>query len=205
MGCIPLPSKKKTFPHSSQLRNNHVEYFWIVLGALLILTAVIGCVLPVLPGSPLAYLALLLLLIVQPHLFTVKFLLIMAALHVLVLVFDFLLPIIGAKRFGAGKEGIIGSTIGMLVGLIFFPPFGLFLGLLAGAFLGELWAGKKVDKAFKAGFASFAFGMLALVLKLVIVFASGWYFFQGVTEILNAGTLPATVFLKTEYLQYLLG
>lgn len=175
-----------------------MEYLWIFLGGLLLLIALIGCVFPVLPGSPLAYVSLLLLLLINPHVFSLKFLLIMAVLHILVQLLDFILPMIGAKRFGAGKYGIWGSILGMVVGMIFFPPFGIFLGVLVGAVVGELWAGKQTEIALKAGIASFAFSMLSLLFKLVLVFVTTWYFVQGSAQILS-GLWTNTVLLWANF------
>ena len=49
-------------------------------------------------------------------------------LTVLVTVLDYLIPVVGTRRFGGTKYGIWGCVIGMLAGAIFFPPFGLILG-----------------------------------------------------------------------------
>lgn len=162
-----------------------MEIFWIILSGFLLLIAVIGSVLPALPGSPLAYVALLLLLFAKADVFSWQFLLVMGILHLLVVIFDFLLPMIGAKRFGASKAGVWGSVIGMLVGMVFFPPFGFLFGVLIGAIVGELWAGKKWQESTKAGLASFSFSILSMLLKLVMVFISIWYFIKASMEIIS--------------------
>ena len=51
-----------------------------------------------------------------------------------VFILDYFIPIIGAKKFGGTKTGIIGATLGLLVGLIFLGPLGFFLGTFSGAF-----------------------------------------------------------------------
>ena len=62
------------------------------------------------------------------------------ALTLCSLAFDLVLPLITAKRFGASGYGLWGSFIGMILGLILFPPLGALLGLMAGA-VGGLMAG----------------------------------------------------------------
>ena len=60
-------------------------------------------------------------------------------------VLDNVLPVLTARKWGAGKGGIWGSLIGMLAGMFLFPPFGAILGTFAGVVLGELLFGKKTD------------------------------------------------------------
>jgi uncharacterized protein YqgC (DUF456 family) len=51
--------------------------------------------------------------------------------------FDFLASALGAKRFGASREAIVGASLGAIVGLFFGVP-GILLGPFIGAVLGEL-------------------------------------------------------------------
>lgn len=52
------------------------------------------------------------------------------------------LPLLTARRWGAGKVGICGSVIGMLAGMFLLPPFGAIIGTFLGAVVGELRFGK---------------------------------------------------------------
>jgi len=152
----------------------------IVLGFLVALIGLVGCILPVLPGPPLSFLALIILSLAkhwQP--FSTTFLLIMAALTVLVTVLDYVVPALGAKRYGASKVGVWGSVIGMFVGIIFFPPWGMLIGALAGAIVGELLTGKQGSKAFRAGWGVFVGNIVGVGLKLA---ASGIMLFYYVKE-----------------------
>lgn len=73
---------------------------------------------------------------------------------------DYISGLIGAKFGGASKKSVIIGMIGMVLGLVFFPPFGLFLGLFAGIFIGEMVRMKDHNHALKAAGYSFA-GILA--------------------------------------------
>ena len=88
-----------------------------------------------------------------------------------------------ARKWGAGKGGIWGSIIGMVVGMFLFPPFGAILGIFAGAVLGELLAGKMSGQALQAGWGVSAGTMLALAVKLAvssaIAFSGGSARLQG--------------------------
>jgi len=126
-----------------------------------------GCILPVIPGPPFSFLALIILSWAKDwEPFSSTFLIIMAGLTILLTILDYVVPVRGAKKYGASKLGLWGSIIGMLIGLFFFPPLGMFIGAIVGAFAGELIAGKEVKKALRAGWGVFVGNMLVIVLKL---------------------------------------
>jgi uncharacterized protein YqgC (DUF456 family) len=101
----------------------------VVLGLLLALAGLIGCLLPVVPGPPLSFLALLLISLAKNwEPFSVPFLIVMGCLTAAVAIMDYLIPIKGAQKYGASRYGIWGSVMGMLVGIFFFPPLGMILG-----------------------------------------------------------------------------
>ena len=139
----------------------------IILGLLLAVAGFVGCILPILPGPPLSFIALLLLSFARDwEPFSVTFFIVMGGLTILVTVLDYLVPAVGAKKYGATKFGIWGSIIGLFVGLFFFPPFGLFLGGFAGAVVGELFAGREGKEALRAGWGSFIGNLAGMGLKL---------------------------------------
>lgn len=148
-----------------------MDYFLIISGIILLLGGILGCVIPALPGPPLSYAALLLLHFTEKHQFTLKFLLIWAAVTIVITVIDYLIPIWGAKRFGAGKRGIYGSIIGLIAGMFLFPPLGIIIGPFIGAVIGEMTAGKETEPAVKAGIGTFIGFFSGVLLKLI---ASGW-------------------------------
>ena len=154
----------------------------IILGIFLLLLAFAGCIIPALPGPPFAFLALLLLKLTEPSIYTSNFILIMGLITAGVYFLDYLLPIFGAKMFKASKQGIWFSIIGMLIGIFFFPPFGIILGLLIGAIIGELVAGKAKKEAIKIGLVSFVFSLLAMLIKIILVSTMAFYFSKAVFQ-----------------------
>lgn len=155
-----------------------MDYFLIASGIILTLFGIIGCVLPLLPGPPLNYMALLLLHFTSGHQFTSLFLIIWAVITVVVYGLDYVIPAWGTKKFGGSRRGVWGSIIGLIIGIFFFPPFGIILGPFIGAVIGELSSGKEAKSALKSGFGSFAGFMLGVLLKLIASGMMTWYFFQ---------------------------
>jgi len=155
-----------------------MDYFLIITGIIFMLTGIAGCALPVLPGPPISFAGLLLLHFTGKYEFTGKFLIIWAVITVVVTLIDYWIPAWGAKKFGASRAGVWGSIIGLLAGLVFFPPFGIIIGPFAGAVIGELMAGKHSGAALKAGFGSFAGFISGVLLKLMASGMMTWYFFK---------------------------
>ena len=152
----------------------------IILGALLQLVGLIGCVLPWLAGPPLNFVGLILLSIAKGWKpFSPTFLVVMGGLTVLTMVLDYAMPLAGARRFGASKRGFWGAVIGMLVGAFVFPPFGLILGAFVGAVIGELSAGKDESSALRAGWGVFVGTMAAMAVKLVVSGLMTFYFIRA--------------------------
>lgn len=152
----------------------------IILGFILIILGILGCILPAIPGPPLNYLALILLQTARDgNTFSTNELIFWGVITIVVTVIDYIVPIAGAKKFGASKTGLWGSVIGLLAGLIFFPPFGMFIGAFVGALAGELIIGKKSKEAIKAGWGTFVGTMLGLGLKLAASLAMSFYFIKA--------------------------
>jgi uncharacterized protein YqgC (DUF456 family) len=63
-----------------------------------------------------------------------------------------------------------------VIGIFFFPPFGLIVGPFLGAYLGELVAGKDSRTALRSGFGSFVGFVAGTIMKLAISFVMGYHF-----------------------------
>jgi uncharacterized protein len=153
-----------------------MDYVLIILGALFIVGGILGGVLPVLPGPPLSYIGLLLLHFTEKYQFSTRFLIIWAIVTVVVYLLDYAIPVWGTKRFGGSKRGIWGSIIGLVIGLFFFPPFGIIIGPFVGAVVGELTAGKNSGAALKSGFGSFVGFLTGTLMKLIVSGLMAWHF-----------------------------
>lgn len=152
-----------------------MDGLWLVLGVLLMLGGLVGCVLPFLPGPPLCYLALLLQQLQSEPPYTTKFLVIWAIVTVVITGLDYVIPIYGTKKYGGTRYGMWGCVIGLVAGL-WLGPLGIIIGPFVGAFIGELIANSSTDQALRAAFGSFVGFLLGTLLKLVACFVMIYYF-----------------------------
>ncbi|MEI6139301.1 MAG: DUF456 domain-containing protein [Mariniphaga sp.] len=154
-----------------------MDIFLIILGSLLMILGIFGCFLPVLPGPPLSYLALIAIHFTEKVEFSVSFLIWWGIVTVLISVLDYFIPIWGAKTFGGSKAGVRGSIAGLILGL-FFPPFGLILGPFVGAVVGEMIAGNK-QNALRSGFGSFIGFLAGSFAKLIVCLIMLFFFIKA--------------------------
>ena len=157
-----------------------MDFVLIGIGIILLIAGILGCVIPLLPGPPLNYVALLLLHFTTRFQFSSKFLIVWAIVTAIVYVLDLVIPVWGTKKFGGSKRGIWGSLIGLVAGLFFFPPFGIIIGPFAGAVVGELTSGKQSFQALKSGFGSFVGFIAGIVMKLIVSGMMTWYFVKEI-------------------------
>ncbi len=142
----------------------------LVLGFILMLTGILGSILPVLPGTPVSWVGLLLLYLTSAVPFDWWFLGITLVIALVVFAMDYIIPAMGTRRFGGTRSGMIGTTLGLVVAIIF-PVLGIF-GIVfwpfLGAFLGELVNKADQKSALKAAFGSFIGFLTGTFLKFVV-------------------------------------
>lgn len=142
-----------------------------VLGAALVLVGFIGSILPIIPGPPISWAGLLLLKwtdFVDDHGAAYENALwILLFFVILVTILDYVVPIMGTKKYGGSKRGVWGATIGVVVGL-FFGPLGIIIGPFLGAYIGEISTGKKDKDALRAAWGSLMGFLLGVGLKLMV-------------------------------------
>ena len=147
-----------------------MDIFLLIVGFLFMLIGIIGSFIPVLPGPTMSWIGLLLLYLTKTVEDDWLFLGITLVIALVVFALDYIIPVMGTKKFGGSKAGMIGTTIGLLVA-IFFPIFGIF-GIIIWPFIGAL-VGELINKAdsntaIKAAFGSFLGFLTGTFLKFVI-------------------------------------
>ena len=153
-----------------------MDILLIILGILCLIIGLAGCILPMLPGPPVAYVGLILLHLTDGVSLSTTELLVGLLIVVVVQVLDYIIPMLGTKYSGGGgKWANRGTLIGTLLGM-FFLPWGIIIGPFVGAFLGASKDGQDNTQALKAGIGSLLGFLLGTVLKFVVCGYFIWVF-----------------------------
>ena len=151
------------------------DYLLLGTGLILIILGIIGCLVPVLPGPPLSFIALILLHFSRFGQFTNTTLIILGSVALLVTILDYIVPVWGTRKFGGSKYGTRGAAVGLVVG-VFLGPLGIVAGPLIGAFIGEMIFKDDIKYALKAGFGSLLGFLAGVGLKLAASFVMTFFF-----------------------------
>ena len=153
-----------------------MDFVFEIVGFLFVLLGIVGSFLPVLPGPLTGWVGLFLLhqsdRIPQDN----TFLLTSFAIALLVFLIDYVIPALGTKKFGGSKKGIIGSTIGLIIGLLFLGPLGIIVGPFLGAYSGELLNKTEQKQALKAALGSLIGFLTGVFLKFAVALVFCFYY-----------------------------
>ena len=146
-----------------------MDLILLFLGSIFIVLGIIGSFLPVLPGPVTSWVGILLIHLTEAIPFDWTYVGITLAIAVLIYFLDYVIPALGTKKFGGSKYGIYGTTIGLIIGLIFFGPLGIIIGPFTGALVGELmYDSNNSKRAIKAAFGSFIGFLFSTGLKFMV-------------------------------------
>ena len=141
---------------------------WLLLASVLVLVGLAGIVLPALPGVALIFTGLVVAAWAEGFQYVgAKTLAVLGVLTALAWGLDLAAGAIGARRFGASRQAIIGAGIGAVVGLFFAVP-GMLLGPFVGAVVGELLARRDLGQAGRAGIGAWIGLVLGVAAKLAL-------------------------------------
>ncbi len=152
-------------------------YLGTALAVAILLIGILGTIIPMMPGLPLMWIVYA----VYGYFTgweTISFstTIIFLLVTVIAYLFDYAATVAGAKKFGAGKAGMIGSFLGLILGMIFFNVPGLIIGPIIGAIIGELAAGQQTDRAVLAGWGTFLGFLASTVVRFSIALIYFFYF-----------------------------
>ena len=162
------------------------EILSLLLSVVAILVGIVGCIVPVLPGPIIALAAPLAISIAGGwEVFQPVTLVIVAVVAVATTLGDSVLPARSASKAGAGRPGVVGSVVGMLIGSFLFPPFGTIIGAFLGTLAGEVLFNRENRDPVKAALGVFRGTLLATLLKLASVGATAAVSVRGAITLLQ--------------------
>lgn len=167
-----------------------MDYVLFVSAIVVLIIGLIGDIVPGIPGTPVSYLALLLIHWTDKVSYSPQFLVITGLICVVITVLDYVVPVWGTKKFGGTKAGMRGSTIGLVIGILVLPmlgivigPFGI-LGILGGpfvgAYIGEKMGGTQDNLAWRSAFGSFVGFLTGTLMKIVYTLVIGYYVIKAI-------------------------
>jgi len=128
-----------------KLGNMIWEYALVIVGAVFMLLGLVGCILPIIPGPPLSWIGIILLALTHFADYSWQFIVITGIVVLVVTILDYVFPAWFTRKLGGTKYGVYGSIIGLVIGLIFFPPIGIIVGPFAGAYIGEVIGNRNLE------------------------------------------------------------
>ena len=131
-----------------------MDIFLLIISFGLMIIGIIGSIVPVLPGPLSSWVRLFIFSNVTDVVVSGKLILICLIIAIGIFILDYIIPIYTSKKFGASRYGIIGASIGIILGL-FFAPFGIFIGAIIGSVTGEMILNKNFKKSLKSAFGVF--------------------------------------------------
>jgi uncharacterized protein YqgC (DUF456 family) len=150
---------------------------WIIVIALFAI-GMAGAIFPILPGALAIYAAFFVYgFFISFEPFGFWFWTVQTLIVAVLFIADYAVSAWGVKRYGGSRASVVGSTIGIIAGPFVIPAFGLLLGPLIGAVIGELIVGANFNQAIKAGLGAVVGLFTSTVVKFILQLAMIVLFF----------------------------
>lgn len=163
-----------------------MDIFLLILGLILCLLGIVGSFSPIIPGPITSWFGLLIIHFSKLIPFDNQFLFITFLIAALIFALDLIIPILGLKKLGGSKKGLIGSTIGLLLGLFLAGPFGLLIGSFFGAISGEYVNNNSLKKSIRPAMGTFIGMAVGTTIKfLTSTIFLGLYFYIVYSNFIN--------------------
>lgn len=145
-----------------------MEIFIIILSILFCIIGLIGSFTPIIPSPLTSWVSFLILKLSGVIYISNFFIIFTFIISISIFLIDFLLPSIGAKKFGGSKKGIFGCTIGLILGFVFLGIIGSLFGSIIGAFIGESINKSDLKSRLSASIGAFIAFITGVFLKLSV-------------------------------------
>jgi uncharacterized protein len=149
----------------------------LILSSVMMLVGLFGIFIPLIPGVPIVWLGFFIYAIGTGfRTISIPAVVILFVLTALTLVLDWVMPLLGLKKYKASNWSLLGSILGGIIGLIFFQIWGLILGPIVGAFLGELIARGELKLGLRAALATLVSTVISNLIKVALALIMIGYF-----------------------------
>ncbi len=146
------------------------------LTILLSLVGLLGVLVPLLPGTTLILVGMVLHKLLLPESISWVAIIWIGVIWLVSVIVDFLGVLLGTKLFGGGKWGMAGAGAGAIIGMFFSLP-ALILGTIFGAVMAERYVAKKTRReslvagaGAAVGFVLSIIGRLACGVAMIVLF-----------------------------------
>ena len=161
----------------------------LAIALTVMLVGVAGAIIPGIPSTPIVWAAAVLHRLYFGDGASASWMMIsvMGVVMLFSLLMDFVASMIGARKLGATRRGVLGAVVGGIIGIFFSLP-GILLGPFIGALIFELSAGRKLGESAKSGLGATlgllagALGKMACCVAMIVLFTFG---------VLSADAAPA--------------
>ena len=145
-----------------------MEISIIIVSILFCIVGLIGSFTPIIPAPLTCWVSFLILKLSGVIYISNFFIIFTFIISISIFLIDFLLPSIGAKKFGGSKKGIFGCTIGLILGFVFLGIIGSLFGSIIGAFIGESINKSDLKSRLNASIGAFIAFITGVFLKLSV-------------------------------------
>lgn len=163
-------------------RISDMEYLLFPLAVILSILGVAGCIIPVLPGPPIAFVGVLIVYFTTAEV-PGSAIVIYGIITLVTVILDYIVPMLGVKYFGGTRSGKLGCFIGSLAGL-FFMPWGIIAGPFFGALIGEIIGESNMRDALMSGLGSLLGFLVGVTLKIVVCLYFAWVTMSSIVSYL---------------------
>lgn len=141
--------------------------------------AIVGAILPALPGSPFVLVGIVIYgFIVDFSFFDAVFGIGQVVLAAVAFFMDYIANVLGVKALGGSKAGMFGAILGVFVGM-FAGPIGFVFGPVLGAICAELLTGKETWQAVRSGIGGLVGFLLGTTAKIFLIgIMIAWFLYR---------------------------
>ena len=146
-----------------------MDAIYLIITTLLLSLGIIGIVIPVFPGIPVMFVvALFYGIITKFSTLSTNELIILGIIALVSILVDYASGLLGARYGGASRRSILFGFIGFILGTIFIPPFGGFIGIFLAVLFSELYLHQDHKRAIKAASGSLIGSLAGIILNLLL-------------------------------------